>query len=223
MTGVLLNDKFGRFCFTLIFAGFNLTFFPMHYLGMEGMPRRTHTYHEGMGFDDPNKLATIGAFILGFGILFSVIQIFYTVINRKKLPQCGNDPWDARTLEWSLPSPVPVYNFARTPIIKARDQHWEDKYGSEELKMDYEPDDGHGVHMPDRSWWPLWCGLGILILGFGLITRKMVFHLPGGATWEPNFEIFSVGVFITLISIVFWAIEGPGGYHLHPEEDKTDS
>ena len=70
MTGVLLNDKFGRFCFTLIFAGFNLTFFPMHYLGMEGMPRRTHTYHEGMGFDDPNKLATIGAFILGFGILF---------------------------------------------------------------------------------------------------------------------------------------------------------
>ena len=59
--------------------------------------------------------------------------------------------------------------------------------------------------------------------GFGLITRKMVFHLPGGATWEPNFEIFSVGVFITLISIVFWAIEGPGGYHLHPEEDKTDS
>ena len=112
-----------------------------------------------------------------------------------------------RTLEWSLPSPVPVYNFARTPIIKARDQHWEDKYGSEELKMD-EPDDGHGVHMPDRSWWPLWCGLGILILGFGLITRKMVFHLLVVQRGSLILK-YSRSEFSSPSSIVFWAIEGP--------------
>jgi cytochrome c oxidase subunit 1 len=218
LTGAMMNDKFGQFCFALIFTGFNLTFFPMHYLGMEGMPRRTHTYHEDMGWDDPNKLATYGAFILGFGILFSVIQIFHTVIKKKKLPKAGNDPWDARTLEWTIPSPVPVYNFARTPIIKARDQHWEDKYGPEELKMDFEPADPHGVHMPDRSWWPLFTGLGILIFGMGLITRKMTFHFLGD--WTPNLEIFAVGVTITLISMVFWALEGPGGYHLHPDAEE---
>jgi cytochrome c oxidase subunit 1 len=216
LTGAMMNDHFGKLCFTLIFAGFNLTFFPMHYLGMEGMRRRTHTYHADMGWDDPNKLASIGAFILGFGILFSMIQVFHTVINRRKLPQAGEDPWDARTLEWTTPSPVPVYNFSRTPIVKTRDQFWEDKYGSEELKMEYVPPSSMGIHIPDRSWWPMFTGIGIFLLGFGLIARKMQFHLPEGITWEPNFEIVIVGCALTLMSIIKWSLEGPGGYHLHP-------
>jgi len=225
LTGARMNDKFGKFCFTWIFAGFNLTFLPMHYLGMKGMPRRTHTYHADMGWDDLNKLASLGAFILGFGILFSTIQIFYTVINRRKLTQAGKDPWDARTLEWTIPSPAPVYNFSRTPIVKARDQHWEDKYGPKELKMENESSAPNGVPIPDRSWCPLFTGIGIFILGFGLIIRKMELHLPEGSIWEPNFEIIIAGIAITLMSIIFWSIEGPGGYHLHPDhvaETKQD-
>ena len=124
LTGKMLNDKLGKFVFTLMFIGFNLTFFPMHYLGMIGQPRRTHSYNEGHGFETWNQIATIGAFILGVGVLIGFIQ-FIHAFRSKKLKPAGKNPWDARTLEWTLSSPVKEYNFARTPIIKSRDQAWE--------------------------------------------------------------------------------------------------
>ena len=222
LTGTMLSDKFGKFCFTLIFAGFNLTFLPMHFLGMDQITIRTDIYQTGKGWDDPNMLATIGALLLGFGILFSSLQILNSVINRKKHPKAGNDPWDARTLEWTIPSPAPVYNFSKTPIVKRRDQHWHDKNGPTEEHREFEPENPRGVRMPDRSWWPLFSGIGIFLLGIGLITRKLMFHLPGGDTWELNFELLIFGTGVVLLSIMFWAIEGRGGQYFQPAENEAN-
>ena len=122
----------------------------------------------------------------------------------------GDDPWDARTLEWSTTSPPQVYNFARTPVIHARDAHWEDKYGPESRHTTYEADDGHGIHMPSNSWMPLIASVGFIPLGLGLSLMQ------AGVPFMGYMAIFGL---ITIFSAVaLWAIEGPGGYHLHPKE-----
>jgi len=91
MTGRMMNERLGKFVFTLMFIGFNLTFFPMHYLGMIGQPRRTHTYNEGHGFETWNQIATIGAFILGVGIVIGIYQFVNSFFN-KKLKSSGKNP-----------------------------------------------------------------------------------------------------------------------------------
>ena len=105
------------------------------------------------------SIATVGSFILGVGVLIGVLQFIHSFYS-KKLKPAGKNPWDARSLEWTLSSPVKDYNFARTPIIKARDQAWENNYGSKDKHSEKEPLDDHGVHMPDRSWTPLITGFG---------------------------------------------------------------
>ena len=95
VSGKIMNELWGRISFWIMFFGFNLAFFPMHLLGMAGMPRRTHTYLGDMGWNEWNMWSTIGAMILGVGIGSAVVQIIYTAIKGKA---CGPDPWDARTL-----------------------------------------------------------------------------------------------------------------------------
>lgn len=216
MTGRMLNEKMGKVVFTLMFIGFNTTFFPMHYLGMIGQPRRTHSYNAGHGFEQWNQIATIGAFILGTGILLGVIQ-FMRSFRDKSLKPAGKNPWDARSLEWSLSSPVKEYNFARTPIIKARDQAWENNYGPRDLHSVKEPLDHHGVHMPDHSWYPLFTAIGFLVLVIG-----MLFHSSLGTDGEiiRNYTVAIIGGIIAITSMIMWSLEGPGGYHLFPEEDE---
>jgi len=173
ITGRMLSEKLGKLVFTMMFVGFNACFFPMHYLGMIGQPRRTHSYNEGHGFEVFNQIATIGAFILGVGILIGAISFVHAFYS-KKLKKAGKNPWDARTLEWTLSSPVKDYNFARTPIIKARDQAWENNYGEKERHSQKQPIDEHGIHMPDRSWMPLVTALGIFIMALGMIFNLQV-------------------------------------------------
>ena len=146
-------------------VGLNVTFFPMHFLGLLGMPRRTHTYLEGFGWETYNLICTIGAYILAFGIFLLVVDIIRCFRNGEP---AGNDPWDARTLEWATSSPPKVYNFAKTPIIPARDALWEDKYGPENRKVTYEDDHGHGIHMPSQSWMPFIAALGFIPVGLGM-------------------------------------------------------
>jgi cytochrome c oxidase subunit 1 len=188
--------------------GLNVTFFPMHFLGLLGMPRRTHTYLEGFGWETYNMVCTIGAYILAFGILLLVIDIVRCF--RSGEP-AGNDPWDARTLEWTTTSPPQVYNFAKTPVIHARDALWEDKYGPENRKIGAEADDGHGIHMPSQSWWPVLASAGFIPLGLGLSLMQ------AGVPFMGYTAIF--GLCLVTIGIALWAIEGPGGYHLHPENE----
>ncbi|MDQ4069241.1 MAG: cbb3-type cytochrome c oxidase subunit I, partial [Actinomycetota bacterium] len=126
--GRLLNERLGKLHFWLMFLGFNLTFGPFHILGLQGMPRRVYTYPEGMGWDVWNFVSTIGSFIIGV----SVLVFMYNVWMSRKQPEVGPDPWDARTLEWTIPSPPPEYNFKEIPLVTSRDEHWHRKYTEDE-------------------------------------------------------------------------------------------
>jgi cytochrome c oxidase subunit 1 len=126
--GRILDERLGKLQFWLILIGFNLTFFPMHIVGLIGMPRRTYRYQPGMGWTALNFMETIGSFIIALGVLVFLVNIIYT--NRKpRLPHSEvDDPWDGRSLEWSIPSPPPEYNFADIPHVEARDDWWHRKY-----------------------------------------------------------------------------------------------
>ena len=114
MTGRILDEGLGKLHFWLMMAGFNITFFPMHFAGMFGMPRRVYTYSSGYGFDAYNMVSTIGSFLIAVSML---VMIWNWIRTMRQGEVAGDDPWDAPTLEWSMPSPPPVYNFARIPVV----------------------------------------------------------------------------------------------------------
>ncbi|MGH2757866.1 MAG: cytochrome c oxidase subunit I, partial [Actinomycetota bacterium] len=113
--GRMLSDGLGKLQFWLMFIGFNLAFAPMHILGLQGQPRRTYTYPEGMGWDTWNFIETIGAFVIGLSALVFLVNV---VASRRRGQEAGGDPWDGRTLEWSMPSPPPEHNFDEIPIVR---------------------------------------------------------------------------------------------------------
>jgi hypothetical protein len=123
-TGRMLDETLGSWHFWLFFIGVNLTFFPMHFSGLYGMPRRIYRYDAGQGWEIYNLLSSIGvAFqILGVGIGF-----WNFLWSRRSGAIAGNDPWGAPTLEWSIPSPPPEYNFARVPRVTSRYPLWDVK------------------------------------------------------------------------------------------------
>jgi cytochrome c oxidase subunit 1 len=203
--GRMLNEKLGKTSFWLMVIGFNLTFFPMHFLGFEGQPRRTYTYPEGMGWDTMNLLATIGAFIIALSVLVYLVNVIFTT---KRGPIAGPDPWDARTLEWSTSSPPPEYNFLHEPVVAHRDEWWHRKYTEDDegrlvrlpagAAVDVEehtasPEDGHGIHMPSPSYWPLVFAFSLPVLGYGFVFK--------------NWWILALGAAIGLFAISAWAIE----------------
>jgi cytochrome c oxidase subunit 1 len=172
ITGKLLDERLGLWHFWLMMIGFNMTFFPQHYLGLIGMPRRIYTYAPDLGWNFWNLISTIGAFLIAVSLLFFIANVFRT---RRHGKIAGNDPWDARTLEWAIPSPPPVYNFARVPHVRDRDDYWLQKHG-----------DGHGgapapkpapvtaaeiasIHMPSPSFWPLLLALAMAVMVSGLM------------------------------------------------------
>lgn len=122
MFGRLLNEPLGHIHFWLTFIGMNLTFFPMHYLGLNGMPRRTFTYADGLGFNEMNLVATLGSYMIGAATLLFGYNLV-TSLRRGKL--AGPNPWGAPTLEWSIPSPPPEYNFRHIPVVRSRMPLWE--------------------------------------------------------------------------------------------------
>jgi cytochrome c oxidase subunit 1 len=124
MTGRLLSEKLGNWHFWLMFIGMNLTFFPMHFSGLYGMPRRIYTYDAGQGWELFNAMSTWGAYMLGVGMLIFIYNFF--IVGRRGAI-AGNDPWGAGTLEWAIPSPPPEYNFARIPRVTSRLPLWDVK------------------------------------------------------------------------------------------------
>jgi len=115
MLGRMFDDKLGRAQAILMWIGFNLTFFPMHILGLRGMPRRIVTYDPGRGWDLSNLIATIGAFTIAFAVLLFIINCI-KLINGER---AGKDPWEGSTLEWATDSPPPEYNFAKIPTVNS--------------------------------------------------------------------------------------------------------
>src|SRR3954469_11501849 len=124
ITGRMLSEKIGSVHFWITFVGVNLTFMPMHWSGLMGMPRRVYTYDAGQGWEMFNQMSTWGAYILFVGLLIFVYN-FFVVGRRGEI--AGNDPWGAGTLEWSIPSPPPEYNFARIPKVTSRLPLWDVK------------------------------------------------------------------------------------------------
>jgi cytochrome c oxidase subunit I len=203
--GHMLNDRLGKLNFWTMFVGFNLTFGPMHILGLNGMARRTYTYADYQGFTFWNVIATIGAFTIAAGVLVFVYNVVYS---RKKWVVADADPWDARTLEWTVPSPTPHYNFAETPIVHSVDDFWHRKYTEDEegrlvrIPTDEQPTvpaevDPHSIHLPSPSFFPLIASLGIPVIAYGMMFKAYIVAIIGGIivfgalygwTLEPSAE-----------------------------------
>src|SRR2546429_9633843 len=124
MTGKLLNERLGQIQFWLMLIGVNLTFFPMHILGILGMPRRIYTYPGNLGWNEMNLLATIGAFMIAVAIL---IFLWNFIITLRSGEPAGDDPWDAFTLEWDTTSPPKPYNFLVLPVVRSRRPFYDKK------------------------------------------------------------------------------------------------
>jgi cytochrome c oxidase subunit 1 len=212
--GYALNERLGKIHFWLWIIGFNVTFGPFHLLGLAGMPRRIYTYPKGMGWDMWNLVATIGVFVIALAVLVFLYNVFYS---RKVRQQVGDDPWDARTLEWTLPSPVPAYNFAEVPTVHAVDDFWHQKYTEDDegrlvklpprevVAVEVDTD---SIHLPSPSYFPLLASLGLPIMAYGLIYGAYIVSVLGG--------ILVIG------SLYAWALEpsaephDPGEHHAEP-------
>lgn len=194
MFGRFLDDRLGKVQFWTILVGFNLTFFPMHWLGTEGMPRRIYTYFPNHGFEFFNLVATLGSYIMGVGVLMMVANILMAF--RKPREEMPNNPWEAATLEWATTSPPPDHNFDSVPVIRSRYPLWEDR-GIEEHghgapaahdthaagTPDAHGDGGHAFHLPAPTIFPLILAFGLILLVFALLFAppilKVTFLVTG--------------------------------------------
>jgi len=124
ITGRILSERMGQWNFWLAFIGFNVAFFPMHILGLQGMPRRVYTYLPEMGWGSLNMLATVGALILFISFLLLLINVIGSA--SRGVP-AGDNPWDAGTLEWATTSPPQPYNFSRIPFVTHHEPLWDNR------------------------------------------------------------------------------------------------
>ncbi len=188
MTGRLLDETLGKWHFWLSFIGMNIAFFPMHFIGLLGMPRRIYTYSPELGVANLNLVSTIGAHLAGVAVLVFVWNVWRT---RKRGQVAANDPWGGATLEWSIPSPPPPYNFSVIPTVESRLPRWRTEVHA---PMQDPPAVPPGpVHIPGGSWWPLVASLGLPVLALAPLTHTL---------W-----LAFVGVAILLVGIYGWAFE----------------
>ena len=201
ITGKMLNETTGRLHFWLTFIGMNLTFFPMHFLGLNGMPRRIYTYSAEFGWENLNQVASIGYVVLFVGFLAFLFNVWQTRNSRK----VGHDPWDAPGVEWSISSPPPPYNFAELPQIEGRDHYWIVKENAEAAGTPITgPEalvDESTIHMPSPSYWPIFTAVGVALIGGGLLS---------------HYALSFVGGAIAMMGIVGWSNEpaaAPSDHH----------
>jgi cytochrome c oxidase subunit 1 len=168
MTGRLMSESLGNWHFWLTFIAMNLTFFPMHFSGLAGMPRRVYRYDAGQGFDTYNLISSYGAYLLAFATLLFVINF---IRSWRRGAVAGHNPWDAPTIEWSIPSPAPAYNFATIPNITSRYPMWDQKDGID-VARDGEPVKTArelGIPMPFPTIKPLIAALFMTLMFAGLL------------------------------------------------------
>jgi cytochrome c oxidase subunit 1 len=222
MFGRKVSEFWGKLSFWVIFIGFNTTFFPQHFLGLNGMPRRTFTYDANLGWNTANFLSSVGAIILGVGIFIYFTVMIYTYIKGEKV---GKDVWDARTLEWSLPNPPPEYNYRVIPTVHARDAYWYVKQHKEEIAKEEaahaKEEAAHGgIHMPFQSIYPFVASAGLLIAAIGI---SVIDHDATPGFWGKKIGVSMLGGVVMLAGIYFWALEGNEGYHLHLDDEGHDA
>jgi cytochrome c oxidase subunit 1 len=210
ITGRMMDETLGKISFWLVFLGFHLTFFPMHWSGMLGMPRRVYTYPAGLGLEVPNLLSTVGAFVLaaalGLFVINGLVSLYRGVI-------AGPNPWGAPTLEWLTSSPPPVYNFAHIPVVESDTPLWDSADGEYPvvtgLRVDQKetllttvvaaaPDTREPI--PQASLWPF-----ISAIAVGIVFVASIF-----SPWAV-----AVGVIPCFIALTAWF--WPKELKRHPE------
>ncbi len=198
ITGRMLSERLGAWHFWLFFVGVNVTFFPMHLLGLDGMPRRVYTYLPEMGWRDLNLLATVGSWIITASIVVFVVNVLKSL---RTGAMAGADPWGAPSLEWAAASPPESFNFRDIPVVEGRFPLWESK--SELLvatglrtdrrevlvttALDAIPESRHEA--PGPTIWPLVMAVAVAVMFIGAIFTPwayavgFVFGIIGFAGW----------------------------------------
>jgi len=214
MFGRVLNEKLGQLTFWTFFIGFHMTFFVQHFLGLMGMPRRVFTYLPNQGFDTMNLISTIGAFLMGVGTIAFLINIAVAAAKPKNAP---NDPWvDGRTLEWTIPSPAPEYNFKQTPLVRGLDAYWKEKMAGNKEVPAAEP--VGSIHMPSPSIIPFMMSIGLFIAGFGFMFAKDEFANGFVGMLFNNYIVAILGLVITFGGMFLRSVFDDHGWHIEPEE-----
>ncbi len=177
ITGRLMSESLGRVHFWVTFVGMNLTFFPMHFAGMLGMPRRIYTYDAGQGWDSYNLMSSIGAYLLAVATLVFVYNFF---MSRTRGAIAGSNPWNAGTLEWTIPSPPPEYNFAVLPTVTSRYPLWEggeaDAESARINSQEGKSAEALGIILPYNTIKPLIVAFGLIAMFSGLmLTHALIF------------------------------------------------
>jgi cytochrome c oxidase subunit 1 len=179
----------------------------MHIVGLQGMPRRTASYAEDMGWDFWNAIETVGAFMIGL----SFLVFAYNIIVSRNNPPAEADPWDGRSLEWATSSPPPVHNFDEIPTVTHLDAWWHMKYREDEnhrlvrvegVKSFASPEGpAEPPHLPSPSYWPLVLALGLPFIAYGLLY---------------TYWLCAVGGLLVIAAIYGWSLEpsvDPAGGH----------
>ena len=221
LTGRVMNDKLGKLHFWLMLIGFNLTFAPMHWLGLQGMIRRTWKYAPESGLEPWNVAVTIGAFIIALSI---AVFMFNWYNSRRRGAASGLDPWDARTIEWMSPNPTPEYNFAVPPVVIRLDHFWHLKYDQDEdgravpkadkdeILAQIEDEQLNPVvpiQLPNPTYFPIVMALGIPIVFYGIIYHTTL--------WGK--ALIVIGVIISLAALIGWGMEPLEEPHEESESD----
>ena len=222
LTGRMYNEALGKLHFWIFMIGFNMTFGPMHWLGLNGMVRRTWVYANEADLAQWNMVVTIGAFIIALGVLVFMGNWMYSKRNGQVTEM---DPWDARTLEWTIPGPTPEYNFGVSPVVTSLDDFWHKKYSEDEEGRPVRRPEADTIvaelkevglnppapiHLPAPSYYPFLVGVAIPILGYGIIYKEQAFGIP----------LALVGTLLLVGSFVGWGVE-PLEIHDEPHGEEA--
>lgn len=176
VTGFFLNEKLNRIAFWFWFVGFLLAFMPLYMLGFMGATRRLDHYDAETGWHPLFLLVCVGAFLIFIGILIQTYDVFYSIINRDKERDKTGDPWNGRSLEWSISSPAPLYNFALPPLVDQIDPLWAIKRGEAPKNLHHYED----IHLPADT--PIAPYIGALALAFGFAMVWYIWWLAIAST-----------------------------------------
>ncbi|MCC6454686.1 MAG: cbb3-type cytochrome c oxidase subunit I [Caldilineaceae bacterium] len=198
-TGRKLNEGTGKWNFWLTFIGFHITFFPMHIVGLLGMPRRVYTYQEGIGWEIYNQISTIGSYILALGILLFVINV---VTSWRRGEKVESNPWKADSLEWATSIPAPSYGFAELPIVQSRNPLWDEKdiRQEEELETDRRQENrAIRCMLQNLAGWPLTWRAALTTSAIDARPTE-VFRVSGPSIWPV---VTAVGLILIFASEIF--------------------
>lgn len=200
MFGKMLNETLGKIHFWTFFIGFHLCFFPQHFLGLYGMPRRVFTYQPGVELEQLNMISTVGAILMTVGTLVFAINMVQSFVKGVKAPA---DPWNGRSLEWATTSPPPVYNFAQLPLVRGVDPLWLEKEAGNKGLQPAEP--LKPIHMPSPTHISVLMSIAFFVASLGFIARG-------------NFAVAILGIAAIFLTMFMRSFDKDKGYHIEVEE-----